>query len=51
MLVESTHEAAEPLFKKVKVTPAYQMISSVVEKNSEWQVGARYDAADRGGAG
>jgi len=32
MLVELPHKAAEPLFKKVKVTPAYQMISSVVEK-------------------
>ena len=32
MLVESSSEATEPHFEKVKVTPAYQMIPSVVEK-------------------
>lgn len=32
MLVESSFQGIEPLFEKVKVIPAYQMISSAVEK-------------------
>ena len=32
MSVESSTQGIEPLFEKVKVTPAYQMITSAVEK-------------------